>query len=354
VALSEVTIDGSYGEGGGQILRTAVALSAIIGRPVKVVKIRAGRPNPGLRPQHVGAIRIIASMCDAEVDGLAVGSEVIVFKPKNLVAKSVRYDVGSAGAITLLLQVAVIVAAKVGQRCSFEIVGGTDVKWSPTIDYFNQVYVKALRALGIDVKLNVERRGYYPKGGGLVKVEVEPAKDINSITLLEYTPIPANIISVCSQLPFEVARRQVNTALSTLQRHKVQIGEVRSTLEQSSSAGTSITIYGVDEDKGIYVGADAVGERGKPAEIVGKEAAEKFLVEWSANAPVDSHLADMLVLPLCLADGVSIYKTPKLTQHLETNLYVVSRITDCTYELKRHSSGAVEVKILPKMYWRAV
>ncbi|MEM3386441.1 MAG: RNA 3'-terminal phosphate cyclase [Nitrososphaerales archaeon] len=352
--MSEVTIDGSYGEGGGQILRTAVALSAIIGKPVKVVRIRAGRPNPGLRPQHVGTIRIIASMCDAEVDGLAVGSDTIIFKPKNLVARSVRYDIGSAGAITLLLQVAVIVAAKVGQRCSFEIVGGTDVKWSPTIDYFNQVYIRALKALGINVKLSVERRGYYPKGGGLVKVEVEPTKSIKPITLLEHTPNPINIISVCSQLPFEVAKRQLNAALTTLQRHKVEIGEVRPTLEQSFGAGTSITIYSVDEDKGTYVGADAVGEKGKPAELVGKEAAEKFLVEWSANTPVDSHLADMLVLPLCLADDVSTYKTPKLTQHLETNLYVVSRITGCNYELKRRSSEAVEVKITPKMYWRAV
>ena len=352
--MSEAIVDGSYGEGGGQILRTAVALSAIIRRPVKVVKIRAGRPNPGLRPQHVGTIKIIASMCDAEVEGLSVGSSTILFKPKRLVASQMRYDIGSAGAITLLLQVAVIVAAKAEQKCSFEIIGGTDVKWSPTIDYFSNVFIPALKALGIDVKLAVEKRGYYPKGGGLVKVEVKPAVNIKPLTLTGQPTASANIISVCSQLPSEVAKRQLNSALNILNQHKIPVADVRSLVEPAVSAGTSITIYSVDESKGTYLGADAIGERGKPAEQVGKEAAEKFLVEWSARAAVDSHLADMLVLPLSVAEGTSTYTTSKLTQHLETNLYVVSRLTGCTYELNKLGSGAIEVKINPKMVWRAV
>jgi RNA 3'-terminal phosphate cyclase (ATP) len=353
--LSEVAVvDGSYGEGGGQILRTAVALSAIIRRPVKVVKIRAGRPNPGLRPQHVGTIKIIASMCGAEVEGLSVGSSTILFKPKKLAASEMKYDIGSAGAITLLLQVAVIVAAKAEQKCSFELVGGTDVKWSPTIDYFRYVFIPALKALGIDVKLRVERRGYYPKGGGLVKVEVEPAESIKPITLTAQPTTPANIISVCSQLPPDVAKRQLNSALNILKQQKIPVADAKSTVEPAVSAGTSITIYSVDESKGTYLGADAIGERGKPAEQVGKEAAETFVAEWSARAAVDSHLADMLVLPLSLAEGPSTYTTSKLTQHLETNLYVVSRLTGCTYELNKLGSGAVEVKISPKMVWRAV
>jgi len=352
--LSEAVVDGSYGEGGGQILRTAVALSAIIRRPVRVVKIRAGRPNPGLRPQHVGTIKIIASMCDAEVDGLSVGSPTILFKPKRLVASDMRYDIGSAGAITLLLQVAVIVAAKAEQKCNFEIIGGTDVKWSPTVDYFNYVFLPALKALGIYVKLDVKRRGYYPKGGGLVKVEVEPAASINPLTLTEQPKSPANMISVCSQLPSEVAKRQLNSALNILNQHKIPLADVKYTVEPALSAGTSITIYSIDESKGTYLGADAIGERGKPAELVGREAAESFLAEWSAQAAVDSHLADMLVLPLSLAEGTSTYTTSKLTQHLQTNLYVVSKLTECAYKLNKLSSGAVEVKITPKMVWRAV
>jgi len=352
--LSEAVVDGSYGEGGGQILRTAVALSAIIKRPVKVVKIRAGRPNPGLRPQHVGTIKIIASMCDAEVEGLHVGSPTILFKPKRLAASEMRYDIGSAGAITLLLQVAVIVAAKAEQKCSFEIIGGTDVKWSPTIDYFSCVFIPALKALGVDVKLAVKRRGYYPKGGGLVKVEVEPAESIKPLTLIRQPESPANIISVCSQLPPEVAKRQLNSALNILNQHMIPVADVKSAVEPAISAGTSLTIYSVDESKGTYLGADAIGERGKPAEQVGREAAEKFLSEWSAQVAVDSHLADMLVLPLSLAEGASTYTTSKLTQHLETNLYVVSRLTGCNYELNKLSSGAVEVKITPKMVWQTI
>lgn len=354
MGLSEAVVDGSYGEGGGQILRTAVALSAVIGRPVKVIKIRAGRPNPGLRPQHVGTLKIIATMCDAEVEGLNVGSAAILFKPKKLAAREMRYDIGSAGAITLLLQVAVIVAARAEQRCSFEIVGGTDVKWSPTIDYFNYVYIPALKALGIRAKLAVERRGYYPKGGGLVKVEVERAESIKPLVLIEQPASPANVISVCSQLPLDVAKRQLNSALNILHQHKIQLGGVKSSVESALSAGTSITIYSVDECKGTYLGADAIGERGKPAEKVGREAAERFLFEWSAQAAVDSHLADMLVLPLSLAEGASTYTTSKLTQHLETNLYVVSRLTGCTYELNKLRSSAVVVKITPKMAWRAI
>jgi RNA 3'-phosphate cyclase len=352
--LSEIVVDGSYGEGGGQILRTAVSLSAITGRPIKVTKIRAGRPNPGLRPQHVGALKIMSSMCDAEVEGLSVGSDTIIFRPKKLICGKMRYDIGSAGAITLLLQVVVIVAAKAEQKCSFEILGGTDVKWSPTTEYFNRIYIPVLKELGIDVNLEVVRRGYYPKGGGLVKVEVEPAESIKPLTLLERPTAPANIISICSQTPLQVAERQLDTALNILSQRKIPVDEVRATAEPAWSAGTSITIYCVDRSKGTYIGADAVGERGKPAEQVGREAAEKFLSEWSAQGSVDSHLADMLVLPLSLAEGPSTYTTTKLTQHLETNLYVVSKLTGCRYELSKLRSGEVVVKIIPKMVWRAV
>jgi len=352
--LSEIVVDGSYGEGGGQILRTAVSLSAIIGKPIKVIKIRANRPNPGLRPQHVGAIKIIASLCDAEVEGLSVGSDTITFRPKKIISGNMRYDIGSAGAITLVLQVVVIVAAKGEQKCSFEILGGTDVKWSPTTEYFKHIYIPALKEIGVDVNLAVVRRGYYPKGGGLVKVEVEPAERIKSVNLLERPTAPANIISICSQIPLQVAERQLNSALKILNQHNIPVEEARAAVEPALGAGTSITIYSVDRSKGTYVGADAVGERGKPAEQVGREAADKFLSEWSAQASVDSHLADMLVLPLSLAEDTSIYTTTRLTQHLETNLYVASKLTGCGYELSKLSSGVVAVKITPKMVWRAV
>jgi RNA 3'-terminal phosphate cyclase (ATP) len=327
-----IRIDGSYGEGGGQIARTAVTLSAITKKPIEIVNIRAKRENPGLRPQHVNAINAVASLCDAQVENIRVGSDTIKFIPNEMRNDSLKVDVGTAGSVTLILQTVIPAASLSGKRVSVELRGGTDVPWSPTLDYLRFVVQPAFSMVGIDFDIDVQRRGYYPVGGGIVKAAIEPCTNPNTFDMIKAPKIEPAMVSVCASLPAHVAQRQIAAALSILQKSGVACNSYSASVEQSSSPGSSILVYAVS-NFGPFIGGDAIGERGKRAEHVGTEAAEKFLVTYNSNAPVDEHLADMIVLPLCLANGKSRFVVNRASQHLNTNLYVTSKIVGCKYEI---------------------
>lgn len=329
-----ISIDGSYGEGGGQILRTSVTLSAITKKPVEIVKIRAKRDNPGLQPQHVNAISAVASLCDARIENVRVGSDTIKFIPGEMRSDSIKIDVGTAGSVTLILETVVPAASLSGKRAEIELIGGTDVRWSPTLDYLRFVVQPAFSMIGIDFDVNVQRRGYYPRGGGIVKATIEPCKKPNPFDVTSVPKIEPKIVSVCSSLPAHVAQRQIAAALAKLQKANVACNSYSASLEQSSSPGSSILVYSVS-NYGPFIGGDAIGERGKRAEDVGAEAAERFLATYNSNAPVDQYLADTLVLPLCFADGKSRFITNQASQHLLTNLYVINEIVGCKYDVSK-------------------
>ena len=338
-----IRIDGSYGEGGGQILRTSVTLSAITKKTVEIVNIRARRHNPGLRPQHVHAIKAVASLCDAQVENVHVGSDTIKFIPKEMQSGAIQIDVGTAGSLTLILQTVIPVASLSGKRVEVELRGGTDVRWSPTFDYLRYVVQPAFSMIGIDFDLVVQKRGYYPVGGGIVRATIEPCAKPNTFEMIKAPKIEPTMVSVCSSLPAHVAHRQIASALTKLQKVGVTCNSYCASVEQSSSPGSSILIYSVS-NFGPFVGSDAIGEKGKLAEDVGAEAAEKFIVAYNSTAPVDQYLADMLVLPLCLADGKSTFIVNKTSQHLNTNLYVTSKIVGCKYEINK-ADGNYMVRI---------
>lgn len=342
----KIVIDGSYGEGGGQILRTSIALSAIMGIPVEIVNIRAKRENPGLRPQHIGAIKAVASLCDANVDNLKVGSDRIVFNPSKARSAFLRLDVGTAGNISLLLQ-AVIPAVSLSKiESELEIIGGTDVKWSPTIDYFSKVVLPAYRLLGIEAELDVKRRGYYPLGGGIVRVRIKPAMELRPLNMLSSdNPLPS-IISVCSKLPRSVAERQLKAAKDFLSNKGIDLKDFEIRIEDSISPGSSILIYSVGE-QGPFIGGNSIGERGKPAEEVGREAAKLFSEEYLSKAPIDRHVGDMLVTLLPFAKRESKFKVSRVTQHLITNLYITSIFTKCKYNIDEMQDGTAIVSIKP-------
>ncbi|MEM0330710.1 MAG: RNA 3'-terminal phosphate cyclase [Archaeoglobaceae archaeon] len=308
-------IDGSFGEGGGQILRTAVALSCITGKAVEVFNIRANRPNPGLAPQHLKGIEVAKLISEAEVEGLRLGSTKIVFKPKRIKGGDYKIDIGTAGSITLILQTILPPLLVADRPSKLEIIGGTDVAWSPTIDYLANVTLRTLKEMNAVVNLKVLARGYYPKGGGRVLVEIEASK----LEGQEFNEKICRIegVSHCQNLPEHVAIRQKESAIKFL-REKGLSAEIRVEVLKGVSTGSGITIWCG------YKGGSALGERGKRAEEVGFEAVKNFYDEFSAKGVFDSHLADQLMIFGALAKGRTKYSTTKITDHQKSNIYVIN------------------------------
>ena len=333
--IAPVRIDGSLGEGGGQILRTSVSLSAITCKPVEVINIRAKRQNPGLRPQHMTGIKIIADLFHAKVENLKLGADHVRFEPSDkFEGGSMRVDIGTAGSIPMILMTVIPAVSLSNNRLELEISGGTDVKASPTIDYIRHVVAQSHGNMGIRFSANVLKRGYYPKGGGIVRAIIEPCKEPNTIELLAMRDVEPRITSVCGQLPRHVAERQTSSAMLALEKKGIRCSNYAASIETSVSPGSSILIYS-SSDFGPYVGGDSIGEPGKRAESVGAEAAERFLESILVRAPVDPFLADMLVLPLALTKGRSKYRVSRVTEHLLTNLKIASQIVGCKYSIDR-------------------
>lgn len=334
-------IDGSQGEGGGQILRTAISLSAITGKPVRVTNIRANRKNPGLRPQHMTGIKILGSLFQASVENLKVGAEWVTFVPSDkFEGGSVKVDIGTAGSIPMILMAVVPAVSLSGNSLQLEVTGGTDVKASPTSDYVKYVVAESYRNIGIKFSIDVLKRGYYPKGGGIVHSSIEPCKVPGTMELQTMRDVAPRITSVCGQLPRNVAERQISSAVIALEKKGVHCSSYTASIETSISPGSSILIYSAS-DFGPYVGGDAIGEIGKRAEAVGLEAAERFLESTLVQAPVDPFLADMLVVPLALAKGRSKYRTARATGHLHTNLQVANMLVGCKYNIEQQDKTNV-------------
>jgi RNA 3'-terminal phosphate cyclase (ATP) len=316
-------------------LRSAVSLSAITGQSIEVRNIRAKRHNPGLRPQHLHATMALAEIFHARVENLNVGADRIRFIPKldNYEGGELKIDTGTAGSIPMILQTIIPAVALSRKSLSVQITGGTDVKMSPTTDYLRFIVHNAYKTIGINFNLNILKRGYYPKGGGIIQADIAPCKKISSFDLLNRRTVEPKIASVSCHLPISVAERQISSALLRLERHGVRCSAYSSSYESSLSPGTSILVFS-ESDFGPFIGGDSVGAREKSAEKVGEEAAQNFFESYDANVPVDRFLADMLVIPLSLAKGKSRYRIRKVTEHLKTNLHVVSRIVGCKYQIE--------------------
>src|SRR5437879_9281546 len=217
-----IEIDGSYGEGGGQVLRTAVALAAVLSKGIHVFNIRAGRAEPGLRPQHMTGVKAAAELCSSELEGLRVGSTEFTFKPGKLRAGTFRFDVGTAGSVTLVLQTLMPILAFAPGTVQLEITGGTDVKWSPPIDYVRLVMLPILKKVGYHGELELVRRGHYPKGGGLVKFSSGGASKLRAMTYQKSGPTSKIYgISHAVALPRHVAERQATAARNNLEEAKM-------------------------------------------------------------------------------------------------------------------------------------
>ncbi|MGD0637931.1 MAG: RNA 3'-terminal phosphate cyclase [Nitrososphaerales archaeon] len=338
--MTILEIDGSFGEGGGQTVRTATFFSIILGTPIRVRNVRAGRRVPGLRPQHAATLEILRKVCGGTLEGGKIGSTEFTFTPGKPENRSLSLDMGTAASITLVLQALVPAISLAGVGLELELVGGTDVPWSPTSDYVSRVLSPSLKRIGIVFSLEVKRRGYYPSGGGRAVVHIEPCRGVVPLDLPSRThDPPISVVSRAGMLPNRVPEQQVSSAVSELSRFGLSAGVVDVHLEESLSPGSSILVSAVDD--ACFIGSDSIGARGKPALRVGSEAAWRFGKSFTTGACVDSHLADMLAPLLCLAGGPSSLVTPEVTDHLRTSLHVAQQFLKVEYSVEPLGAASV-------------
>lgn len=328
-----IKIDGSYGEGGGQILRTAISLSCLTCEAVEIYKIRASRPKPGLAMQHLKGIEAAKLISNAEVEGLKLGSTRVIFKPRSLKGGEFNIEISTAGSVTLILQSILLPSMAAEKNSSFRIRGGTDVQWSPPVDYIKNVTFKALRDLKAVTSIDLLARGYYPKGGGLVNLHVQSSK----LEGVSFKSIDDGVrgVSHCSNLPSHIAERQARSAKAVLEKEGYK-AEIEIDVRKGISTGSGIVVWCG------YKGGSALGERGKRAEMVGEEAAKNLLEELKSNASFDGYLADQIMPFAAVAKGVTRYTTSTITLHQRSNAYVIEQFLGNVVEINEEKR---EIKI---------
>src|SRR5256886_2022773 len=344
-----IEVDGGRGEGGGQLLRMALALSALTDTPVRVARIRAGRPTPGLAAQHVTAINAVAALCEAEVTGVSGGASSIEFRPGKLAAGRFSFDVGTAGSTTLVLQALLPVAAAAPGAVRVRLIGGTDVRWSPPIDYFNRVFLPLLRRLGARANVEVLRRGYYPRGGGIVEAVIEPTRSWSPLGKSQRGEIErVRGIAHASNLPEDVPKRMKHAALRRLHGiPDVKVEDRTYRGEEAIGQGGALVLWA--ETTASLLGSDSLAERGKPSERIGEEAAASLRAEMEAAAALDVHAADQLLVYLARGEGPSRFRVQAVSGHLETMMWLIPQFLSCRFAVARDGNGW-QVTVEPDAY----
>ena len=322
-------INGGHGEGGGQIIRTAITLSCITKKPIHIENIRKNRKVSGLRPQHVTAIKILQKISNAKVIGGEIGSTELKFIPNDIKSLELAEDIGTAGSISLILQVLIPVIAVSKKKFKLKIKGGTDVLWSPSFDYTQYVLREAFSKMGINFSLELSKRGYYPKGGGEVILQVS-SSNVNSISLTKRKTKSIKLLCTFSKLLREDIENKVKKIKEKLIESNFSV-DITIKNEDAIDSGASLLIYSIDENS--IIGIDALFDK-KTKEF--DFNLNKFI---DNSLGVDEKLADMLVALASLGDKKTIFHTKEITKHLETNLFVTSKITGCKYGIGRLDDG---------------
>ena len=351
-------LDGNYLEGGGSIVRVALALSTITQKPFEIADIRKNRPQPGLKSQHLFCIKALEKLCNAKAEGAELGSTYLKYVPGKIEGKTIDIDIQTAGSITLLLQAVLLPSMFADKNVRLNIVGGTDTKWSPGFDYFNNVFLPQARKYA-DIGCKLIKRGYYPKGSGKVELKISPKYRISDFEDFEkfHSHLRENALKInladqgyliqikgishaSSDLEdSSVAERQAKAAEISLKHYNCPVN-IRIEYNKTLSTGSGITLWAIfsknmdeiDIENPIILGADALGEREKKAETVGAEAADNLIREIESKAPADKHLADQILVLMALA-GKSKIKTSDITNHARTNIYAIDKFLGKTFEI---------------------
>lgn len=335
-----LNIDGSIGEGGGQIVRTALALSIVTGTPVRLFNIRAGRGKPGLLRQHLTAVRAAAEVCDGEAGGAQLGSRELRFRPGKVRGGDYRFAVGTAGSATLVLQTVLPPLLLADGPSKLTLEGGTHNPYAPPVDFLARAFLPLVERMGPRVAVRLERHGFYPAGGGRFTAHIEPAP----LAPL-HLPERGNVLrceaeALVAGLPRDIAERELAVVRDRLgwPEHALHVRELPRTHGPGNALLLTIDCDHVAE---VFTG---FGERGVRAESVAAAAADEALRYLAAGAPVDQHLADQLLLPLALARGGSFVTGP-LTEHSRTNRQIIEMFLDVRFREEALEGGRRRVEV---------
>jgi RNA 3'-phosphate cyclase len=344
VKAAMIEIDGAKGEGGGQVLRSALTLSLMTDSHFRIQNIRARRSRPGLRPQHLASVMAAASVGQAQVEGARLGSREIEFRPSSIQPDSYHFEIPTAGSTSLVLQTVFLPLSTAESPSEIGIVGGTHVPWSPSFHYLDLNWLPAMRALGFRASLELELAGFYPQGGGLIRASVQPVRRIAPLQGIHRGDLlRLRGLSTVSNLPEGIAERQRDRAVQRLADLDRQV-EIEIQTLPSPGKGTHLLLQAEFESgQACYFG---LGARGKPAERVADEAIDALHAFLNGGGAVDEYLADQLLLPLAFADGDSEFHTSKITQHLLTNAEVIRDFGAAEIGIRGEldQSGVVEIR----------
>jgi RNA 3'-terminal phosphate cyclase (ATP) len=339
-----IKIDGSYGEGGGQIIRTCLSLSVITGKTVEIANIRAGRSKPGLQPQHLMAVRAAAELCAANLEGANIGSTRLEFEPQSPVAAgNYRFEIGTAGATTLVAQTLILPLCLARGVSRVEIVGGTHVPHAPPVEFLQRAYLLALKEFGFACRAEYDRAGFFPKGGGNLTIFIGASGTPATIDLSKrgrLCSLKAYVIT--SELPDHVGFR----GMSAIEKFMKGIGRSVEVVRcEKKSLGPGAAVVMICNCEGGIAGFTSLGERGKPMEKVTEEACVELMDWWKSGAACDEHLGDQLVLPASLVEGESVWTVLRATEHLHTVLWVAQQFLPIKYKLDEAPEGTTLVRV---------
>lgn len=321
-----IEIDGSEGEGGGQILRSALALSILTGKPFKLVNIRANRAKPGLAAQHLMCVKAAGQISGGFYKGASLGSSVLYFEPEDVKSGSYSFAIGTAGATALVLQtVALPLALRGESESNVTITGGTHVKMAPTFHFLETTWAVYHKRFGIEIEVEMIRPGFYPRGGGEIRARIQPCTTVKNLKLLECPKLTtAGGFAARADLPESVSEK-----MARRMKHKLKQAEIESEIPMEEWTNGPSAVAGIIfRQAPVPTLFTALGERGKPAEAVADDAAAEALAYHASGCPVDPHSADQIILPLAFAEYESAFKVSEVTPHLRTNIETVKRFVE--------------------------
>lgn len=329
------------GEGGGQILRSALALSLLTGRPFRIEKIRAGRKKPGLLHQHLTAVRAAQAVGRAELDGAALGSGTLWFRPREVVPGEYAFDVGTAGSATLVLQTILPALIVAREPSTLRLEGGTHNPNAPPFEFLARSYLPLVERMGPRFEARLERRGFFPAGGGAFTIRIEPSRPLGELVLLERGAVRAcRATAIVARLPEAIGRRELDLVARELGWGR---DHLRVETDDLSRGPGNVLLLEIETDALVEV-VSSFGERGKPAERVALEAVEEARRYLDSGAPVGVHLADQLLLPISMAGG-GVFRTVRPSSHFETNAAVLERFLDVRVQSEPIAGDLFEIRI---------